>query len=64
VLPTSSWWDNYYTPQAARIAMLREKYRDDAEAILLLDESQKEIDLYRDYSDWYGYVFYIMQAAG
>ena len=64
VLPTSSWWDNYYTPQAARIAMLREKYRDDAEAILLLDESHKEIDLYRDYSDWYGYVFYIMQAAG
>jgi SAM-dependent methyltransferase len=62
VLPTSSWWDNYYTPQEARIAMLRKKYRDDAEAILLLDETQREIDLYRRYSDWYGYVFYVMQA--
>ena len=61
VLPPSSWWDGYYTPQIARIAMLREKYRDDAEAILLLDESQKEIDLYRKYSGWYGYVFYVMQ---
>jgi len=41
--------------------MLRDKYRDDVEAIQLLDESQLEIDLYRKYSDWYGYVFYIMQ---
>ena len=63
VLPTSSWREPYYTPQAARIAMLRDKYRDDDEAIQLLNESQKEIDLYRQYSDWYGYVFYIMQAA-
>ena len=61
VLPTSAWWEGYYTPQEARIAMLRDKYRDDAEAIQLLDESQLEIDLYRKYSDWYGYVFYIMQ---
>ena len=27
----------------------------------LLRESQRESDLYRKYSDWYGYVFYIMQ---
>jgi ubiquinone/menaquinone biosynthesis C-methylase UbiE len=63
VLPTSSWWEPYYTPQAARIAMLRDKYQDDDEAIQLLNESQKEIDLYRQYSDWYGYVFYVMQKA-
>lgn len=63
VLPPSAWWEGYYTPQAARIAMLRTKYRDDVEAIQLLDESQLEIDLYRKYSDWYGYVFYIMQKA-
>ncbi len=62
VLPTSSWWEPYYMPQAARIAMLRDKYRDDDEAIQLLNESQKEIDLYRQYSDWYGYVFYVMQT--
>ena len=63
VLPPSAWWEGYYTPQEARIAMLRTKYRDDVEAIQLLDESQLEIDLYRKYSDWYGYVFYIMQKA-
>jgi SAM-dependent methyltransferase len=63
VLPPSAWWEGYYTPQEARIAMLRDKYRDDMEATQLLDESQLEIDLYRKYSDWYGYVFYLMQAA-
>jgi len=63
VLLPSAWWEGYYTPQEARIAMLRKKYRDDVEAIQLLDASQLEIDLYRKYLDWYGYVFYIMQAA-
>jgi len=63
VLSPSAWWEGYYAPQEARIAMLRDKYRDDVEAIQLLDESQLEIDLYRKYSDWYGYVFYIMQKA-
>ena len=63
VLPPSSWWDHYYTPQEARVAMLRTKYQDDAEAIQLLDVTQKEIDLYREYSDWYGYVFYVMQVV-
>jgi SAM-dependent methyltransferase len=62
VLPPSAWWEGYYTPQEARIAMLRDKYRDDVEAIQLLDESQLEIDLYRKYSDWYGYVFYMAQV--
>jgi ubiquinone/menaquinone biosynthesis C-methylase UbiE len=61
VLPESSWWDDYYTPLEKRIALLREKYRDDEEAMTLLRESQRESDLYRKYSDWYGYVFYVMQ---
>ena len=62
-LPPSAWWTNYYTPLEARIAMLRDKYRGDSEALQQLDTEELEIDLYRKYSDWYGYVFYIMQAA-
>lgn len=61
VLPESSWWDDYYTPLEKRIVMLSEKYRNDEEAVALLRESQRESDLYRKYSDWYGYVFYIIQ---
>ena len=63
VLPAESWWKNYYTPLEARIVSLREKYQRNGEAIQELDESQREIDLYRQYVDWYGYVFYVMQMA-
>jgi len=63
VLPAESWWENYYTPQEARIALLRERYSQDSQALLLLDESQREINLYRKYADWYGYVFFVMQLA-
>ena len=63
VLPNSSWTENYYQPMQARIAMLREKYRSDPERIQVLDLEQEEIDIFNQYNDWYGYVFYIMQIA-
>lgn len=63
VLPVESWWKNYYTPLEARITTLREKYCENVEATQQLDEAQREIDLYRQYADWYGYVFYVMQMA-
>jgi len=61
VLPESSWWDDYYTPLEKRILLMIEKYRDDEKALAFLRTSQREIDLYRKYSDWYGYVFYMLQ---
>ena len=60
VLPESAWWDHYYNPMAARIVMLREHYQGDTEALRLLDGEQAEIELYRHYSAWYGYVFYVV----
>ena len=63
VLPAESWWKNYYTSLEARIVLLREKYQGNVEATQQLDEAQREIDLYRQYADWYGYVFYVMQMA-
>lgn len=62
VLPASSWWTDYYTPMEARLPRLREKYLGNAKANELLDGTQKEIDMFRKYSDWYGYVFYVMQT--
>ncbi len=63
VLPASSWWEDYYTPLEARIALLRDQYQGHSEANQLLDEEQLEINIYRKYTDWYGYVFFIMQVA-
>ncbi|HSQ27061.1 MAG TPA: class I SAM-dependent methyltransferase, partial [Anaerolineales bacterium] len=61
-LPESDWWDNYYHPMAARIEALRDQHRGNIEAQQLLDMEQAEIDLYRRFSAWYGYVFYLAQA--
>lgn len=61
-LPESDWWNNYYHPMAARIESLREKYSKNQEAQAVLDLEYAEIELYRQYSAWYGYVFYIGQA--
>jgi ubiquinone/menaquinone biosynthesis C-methylase UbiE len=62
-LPESSWWEPYYLPMQARVEELREKYRGNAEAQEQLDIELVEIEMYRKYSAWYGYVFYVMRAA-
>jgi hypothetical protein len=46
----------------ARIAPLQQKYRHDPERLAIVNNQQREIDLYRTYADQYGYVFYAMQA--
>ncbi len=61
VLPETSWTEEYYKPMQDRIEMLRVQYKDDPQKLAILDEEQIEIQLYNKYSDWYGYVFYIMQ---
>lgn len=61
VLPKSGWWNDYYNPLAERINVLREKYAGNKEAKARLDSTEREIELYRNYSDYYGYVFYIMK---
>lgn len=61
-LPEDAWWEEYYHPLEERINKLRVKYRNDPEALRILDSEQEEIDLYRKYSAWYGSVFYVMQG--
>ena len=60
-LPDDAWWDEYYGPLEQRLPRLRAKYAGDAEAQALLDESEKEIEIYRDYPGWYGSVFFVMR---
>ena len=61
-LPESSWLDSYYGPLEARLRTLRKRYPRDPERIEMLDSIQAEIDLYRKYSKYYGYVFYLMRC--
>ena len=60
-LPTTSWTEEYYKPMLNRINLLREQYKSDPQKQIFLDEEQLEIEIFKKYSDYYGYVFYIMQ---
>ena len=60
-LPESAWYEHYYQPLEKRLVDLRRRYQDDDEALELIEVEEAEIDLYRKYSDYYGYVFYVMR---
>lgn len=60
-LPDYAWFVDYYYPVEQRIETMREKYEGNKEAIEFLDRSQLEIEIFRHYSNSYGYIFYIMQ---
>ena len=62
VLPESAWWEDYYTPLEQKLITLSQKYKDDAEKLAVIEFNQREIDIYRQYSADYGYVFYLMQV--
>ena len=61
ILPESSWLNNYYIPYEKQVSILKKKYRNEKEKTSLLDSALIEIELFRKYSKYYGYVFYIMQ---
>jgi len=61
VLPSESWWANYYTPILVKLPSLKEKYKNNKEKLQHMAYEELEIGMFRKYSDYYGYVFYIMQ---
>jgi cyclopropane fatty-acyl-phospholipid synthase-like methyltransferase len=60
-LPKSAWAEEYYKPLEQRLTVLRGRCARDAERLEMLETIQAEIDAYRKYSDYYGYVFYILR---
>jgi len=63
-LPDSAWWEDYYNPLGERVLMLKEKHKGSAEMLGMLSEEEKEMSSFRKYSDFYGYVFYVMRKPG
>jgi SAM-dependent methyltransferase len=61
-LPPSAWWDDYYRPLEAKLPAFRDRHRGEAEAQGLADLVQREIDVWRAYSAFYGYEFFVMRA--
>ena len=60
ILPEDAWWDDYYLPLDQQIGDLQSEYKDNAQAQELFEILRLEIDMYRKFSDYYGYVFYII----
>jgi SAM-dependent methyltransferase len=59
VLPAAAWWE-YYTPMEQRLRLLAPKYAGDPFAESVLRESAEEIENYRNYGTYYGYLFMVM----
>ncbi len=59
-LPSQAWWDHYYDPLLKRISEISNP-TPVMQAVIA--ETRAEIDLFRQYSRYYGYTFYVMTAA-
>ena len=61
VLPARGWWEQFYEPMGQVVERFRDRYRGVEPALEVAEKMQHEIDLYREYSDYFGYVFFVMQ---
>jgi len=60
-LPESSWLDSFYLPMEKELTRLTKKYQGNEIALGIFEEMKNEINLYKKFSDFYGYEFFIMQ---
>ena len=63
ILPESAWWENYYLPLQKQIVRFQKKVQNNKTAADIVNMTQREIDIYKQFSDYYGYVFYVMQKS-
>ncbi len=60
-LPDESWWNDYYSPLFERLPEFKSKYSNNKIALKVIDEIESEIEMFKKYSEYYGYVFYILK---
>ncbi len=60
-LPESSWLDCFYLPMEEELIRLNKKYKSNTIALGIFEEMKNEINLYKKFSDFYGYEFFVMQ---
>lgn len=60
-LTADSWWSNYYEPLLQRIDQFNRFGDIHHRMQKVIAETLEEIDMFKKYSDQYGYEFYIMQ---
>jgi len=60
-LNDDTWWMEYYAPLEKRINEIRIKHANDPKALAVLDEEQREIDMFEKNPGRYCSVFFIMK---
>jgi hypothetical protein len=58
VLPAEAWWNDYYRPMEAKIPEFLEEYGQDEIARQVAAAAEKEISMFRRFSDAYSYAFF------
>lgn len=61
LLPPKAWNEEYYEPMEIRIAEKEMVWENIPEAAAVLAEAKKEIAIYRRYSDYFSYAFFVMR---
>jgi hypothetical protein len=61
ILPKKSWTTCYYGPMEDRISEMRRKYPGEEEADEVCRTLEKEIQIYEEYNDFFGYVFFLLR---
>ena len=62
-LPEQAWWQDFYTPMLGRLDELGRRFNGDPVAEAVLDESRREIEVFRRYSAFSGYTFVVARKA-
>jgi len=60
IMPQDAW-DEFYSALKDITIQMQEKYKDNKEAEKVIDYAVKEIEAYEKFSEFYGYVFFIMK---
>lgn len=60
-LPETAWLNNYYLPMELELPRLNEKYQGNGVAQAVFNGFQREADFYKQYSNFYGYEFFVMK---
>lgn len=58
-LPSQAWWVNYYNPLRERMQQLEITPMTQS----VIRETEEEMNLFEQFSDFYGYTFYVLQAV-
>ncbi len=62
-LPESAWLNNYYIPIENELSHLIKRYQGNEVAQAVFAGFKQEVELYRKYSKYYGYEFFVMQKS-